>query len=249
MNEPTPARASFFRVHPSLLAFFIPTLLSLAAAWLCHRATGPTLGLFFGPILLATFLVPPLVMAWADSPLDLTLAIAGVVVGVLPVWVGDPRATVGDVLACLLVLLSYAVALAGIALALSRVARVPAALASFVTMLLGLAWLTWPVWLSPWLAGKDTLVAWLGPVNPLLAVNSTLKHMGLWDERPLAYRLTALVRDVTYAPPKGVRQAVLLHLLVGGVLLGATAAITARRAKSAALRAGFSVRPDPPLPE
>ena len=94
----------------------------------------------------------------------------------------------------------------------------PAALASFLVMLLGTAWLTWPVWLSAWLPGKDAFVEWLGPLNPLLAVNAALKHLGLWDEQRLAYRLTALVRDVTYAPPKGVRGSVLFHSTVGAAL-------------------------------
>jgi hypothetical protein len=205
-------------------ALLIAGVLSLVASCLCYRATGPTLGLFFGPILLATFLVPPLVLAHEESPLSQALAVAGVALGVLPVWLyaallndpdGQPHATPADVLRCLPVLAAYALALAGIAAALSRVPRTPAALASFVTMLLGIAWLTWPVWLSAWLPGKDAFVAWLGPLNPLLAVNAALKHMGLWDEQRLAYRLTALVRDVTYAPPAGVRWSVLFHASLG----------------------------------
>ena len=208
-------------------ALLIAALLSLVASWLCYRATGPTLGLFFGPILLATFLVPPLVLAHKESPLAQALTVAGVVLGVLPVWLyaalliypeDQPHATPGDVVRCLPVLAAYALALAGIAAALSRVPSMPAALASFVTMVLGTAWLTWPVWLSPWLPGKDWVVAALGPLNPLLAVNAALKHMGLWDEQRLAYRLTALVRDVTYAPPAGVRWSVLFHTLVGAAL-------------------------------
>ena len=208
-------------------ALLTAALPSLAAAWLCYRATGPTLGLFFGPILLATFLVPPLVMAHEGSPLDAALALVGVVLGVMPVWFyvalanyppGQPHATPADVLPCLLVLAAYSLALAGIAAALARLPHMPAALASFLVMLLGMAWLTWPVWLSPWLPGKERLVATIGPLNPLLAVNAALKHMGLWDEQRLAYRLTALVRDVTYAPPAGVRWSALFHFTTGAAL-------------------------------
>jgi hypothetical protein len=167
------------------------------------------------------------VLAHEESPLAQALAVAGVVLGVLPVWLyaavsayppGQPFATAGDALRCLLVLATYALALAGMAAALSRVPRMPAALASFITMLVGTAWLTWPVWLSAWLPGKDDFVAWLGPLNPLLAVNAALKHLGLWDEQRLAYRLTALVRDVTYAPPPGVRWSVLFHASLGAAL-------------------------------
>src|SRR5687768_943327 len=104
-------------------ALLLAALLPFAAAWLCYRAAGPTLGLFFGPILLATFLVPPLVLAHDDSPLDAALALAGVVLGVMPVWFyvalanyppDQPHATAADVLPCLLVLAAYALALAGI---------------------------------------------------------------------------------------------------------------------------------------
>ena len=221
----------------------VAAALSLAASWFCYRATGPTLGLFFGPILLATFLVPPLVVAHDDRPVDLGLAVGGVILGVVPVWLyaaaanyppDQPHATPGDAMRCVLVLAAYALALAGLTAALCRIPHAPAALASFLTMLLGLAWLTWPVWLSPWLPGNDRLVAWLGPLNPLLAVNAALKHMGLWDEQRLAYRLTALVRDVTYAPPGGVWRSALFHLVLGGALLGAV--VMWRRSKRTLLR-------------
>jgi hypothetical protein len=201
--------------------------LSFVAALLCYRATGPTLGLFFGPILLATFLVPPLVVAHDDSPIEQALALGGVILGVLPVWLyaalanvpaEQPHATLGDVAHCVLALAAYALALAGLAAALARIPLMPPALASFLVMLLGTAWLTWPVWLSAWLPGKDAFVAWLGPLNPLLAVNAHLKHMGLWDEQRLAYRLTALVRDVIYAPPAGVWRSVVVHLLGGAAM-------------------------------
>ena len=78
--------------------------------------------------------------------------------------------------------------------------------------MLALAWLSWPVWLSPWIAGRDRLVAWLVAAHPLFALDGALRHLGPpWTEHHWMYtRLTVLNQDVFYSLPGGVGRAVVL---------------------------------------
>jgi hypothetical protein len=148
------------------------------------------------------------------------VSLAWLAVTLLPRPPEQPYPEPGDWAACTAAVGAFAFALAGLALVL-RGARVGPPVASFATTLLGLAWLTWPVWLSPWLAGRAGLVGWLVPAHPLLAVNSVVRHLGIWDEQPLAYNLTTLNRDVPYPLPGGILRTVLVHGAIGVVLLSA----------------------------
>jgi hypothetical protein len=86
-------------------------------------------------------------------------------------------------------------------------------LAAAVVVLVALGWLGWPIWLSPWLAGEDALVAWLAPAHPLLALDAV--HGGAeapWVQRRLMYnRLSVLNQDVVYAPPHGILASIFAH--------------------------------------
>ena len=218
-----PRGAAWSYVLAALPAF----LLAVVAMVVCHRTVGPTLGFFFGGVMLAAIVVPLLVVG-EDGQARPWGAAAGAVAGVAAVWLwvtlrphlpGQPYPDLGDWFRCTLVLAAFAFCLAAGSLLL-RAARVTPALAGFLVLLLGMAWLTWPVWLSPWLSGRGRLVAWLVPAHPLLAVNGVVRHISApWDEHPLAYNLTVLNRDVSYPLPEGVFATVALHVMVGTLAL------------------------------
>lgn len=175
---------------------------------------GANLGLFLAALLLITLCTPPLALsvpirrAWAPT--------ASIIVGASIIWA--IAASAADVLAtewlrCCLVLAAYVIALAGLSLLLRSIGFA-APLTSAVTVLLGLLWLTWPVWLSPWLTGP--LAGWLIPAHPGFAINAVLKHLGTWDHASIAYStLTVLDQDVPYRLPSSVAPSVLIHALIG----------------------------------
>lgn len=209
-----------------------------AGALVCHWVLGTSLGLFLGGLLLCAIVVPLLVLS--EDGLARPLVAAGAtVVGAAIVWLWaalnppvvppgqppPPWPSLDNWARCTAVLLAFAAALAGPSLLLRQL-RVCRPLAAFLVSLLAVAWISWPVWLSPWLSGRGSAVAWLVPAHPTLTVNSVVRQLGLWDEQPLAYHLTVLNRDVTYQlPPENDRKerpwfrevgaALLVHLGIG----------------------------------
>ncbi|MEA2710242.1 MAG: hypothetical protein QOF78_2843, partial [Phycisphaerales bacterium] len=134
-----------------------------------------------------------------------------------------PQITFVQWLECYLVLAAYAFALT----ALSR------ATAAWVAVLVGIAWLTWPIWTAPFL---DIGVArWLTPAHPLMAINSIVLNHGVWLEQPLMYRFTTLNQDVPYALPRSIWPCAIVHVFIGLMLLapGALRARSRRRAAAA----------------
>lgn len=195
-------------------------LLSIGATAWCWWACRNGLGLFLGSTLLATLYVPALVLY--EPPVRRWIPVIAAVVGTAIVWavsLATVDVTAWEWLRCCLVLAAYLWAVAGIASMLSLI-RVPAPLASALAIIAGFLWLTWPVWLSH--ALTQGLVSWLVPIDPLMAVNAVLKHLGTWDHQPIAYRsLTVLNQDVAYHLPRSIMPAFLFHLLLGasGILL------------------------------
>jgi tetratricopeptide (TPR) repeat protein len=104
-----------------------------------------------------------------------------------------------------------------VALTLRRL-RLPAQPAAALTILLGLAWLTWPIWLAP--ALNESLAAALIRFHPLFALNAALPHLGLWTEHgALMYHLTTLGQHVPYALPNPA-WTILFHILIAALLFG-----------------------------
>jgi hypothetical protein len=206
--------------HPIWIA--IPGFaLSVALTSACYAAAGASLGLYFGGTLLATIVAPPVVLAH-ETLARRAFAYAGVVDGVGLVWLIAAlrsETTLGDWLACYVLLAAYVLALAGLALLMLRL-RAGAIAASATAVVAGLLWLTWPVWLSPWLSGDRgaAIVAWLAPAHPLLAINGVLFHLGAWSEQQLAYHLTNLQQDVPYRLPTNALPSIAAHLLIGAAL-------------------------------
>jgi hypothetical protein len=214
------------RGRESAKAFFPAFLLALLATAISAGVLGATLGLFFAGVFVCALLVPPLTGAeeeWTNG----LLAAVGAWLGMSLAWLvvtfrgqlpGDIGANLIDTLACIAIAAAFTLALAGLTRLLRHV-HLPIALASFLTMLVALAWLAWPVWASPWLGGHDRLVANLVAPHPMLAINSVLQHLGLWNQQPLAYNLTVLNQDAYLPLPQSILPAVGVHTVVGAVCL------------------------------
>src|SRR5258706_7751803 len=127
-----------------------PFLLSVLSAIACYGASaGPSLGLYLGGLVLVTLLFPPFCMA-EESIGDRLIASGAVVIGVSTVWfigMWHSQTLLLEWAQCTLVLEAYAIALAGLAAAL-RLARCSAVVSAALSVIVGLAWLTWPIWLS-----------------------------------------------------------------------------------------------------
>jgi hypothetical protein len=214
VGKPAAMSQAVFHVLRALKSAAPSALISAAATLWCWHATGPGLGLYLGAILLATLYTPALVLAETSRAMWIpvaAIAIASALLLVISNGAADISAS--EWLHCSIVLAAYVWALAGVA-ALLSLGRLPAPLAAALTVFVGLLWLTWPVWLSHWMT--QGLADWLTPANPLLAINSVLKHLGTWDRAPIAYRaLTVLNQDVPYHLPVGIFYAVILHMVIG----------------------------------
>src|SRR6266566_1218494 len=164
-QDPRPSSTPTSRWRAAVEALLPACLLALVATAISSGLLGATLGLFFAGIFVCALLVPPMVVGENDWTHAL-LAALGAWLGVSLVWLevtfrghspGYAYPDVPETLACIVIAGAFVLALAGTALLLRHV-RLPLALASFVTILIALAWLAWPVWASPWVGGHDRLV-------------------------------------------------------------------------------------------
>jgi hypothetical protein len=204
-----------------------PFILSVGFTGLCAVAAGATLGLYLGGVVVATALAA---YAGLSEPHGWrrALAVGAVVDGVAVVWLVaalTTNVTVGQWLACYILLIAYAASLWGAADLLDAL-RMPPLLTAAIVTLLAQAWLIWPIWLSAGLSGQGgaAVVAWLVPEHPLFAVNAVLQqHLGIWTEHSLMYRLTNLNQDVPYVLPNGPWVAVSVHGVIAATFLAASA--------------------------
>jgi hypothetical protein len=214
--------------HPSatrrLLSAGLPALiLGILSAGLCYLSAGASLGLFLGGLLMATILIAPLTVA--DERLgDRMIALAGVTLPIAVAWlIGTFKSQtyIGEWAACCALLITYGLALAGVSAAL-RVVRLPALAAAALTVTLGLAWMTWPIWLSRAWDGEASAagVARLVVCHPGMAVNrQVIRQFGEWTGQSVAYHLTDLSQNVSYVPPRTVWPCVISHASLGAALL------------------------------
>lgn len=180
--------------------------------------------MFLGSLLLASLIAPPLALMGRLS--RVWVPASAVVIGIALVWAASLTAadvTFWEWLRCCLVLTAYVCALSGISAFLNSVG-IPAAPASAIAIVLGLLWLSWPVWLSPWLT--QSISDWLVPAQPAFAINSVLEHLGTWDRAQIAYqKLTVLNQDIAYSLPRSIAPAIIVHAIIGaGGLLAAARA-------------------------
>ena len=203
-----------------LVTTLLPPLLLAALFTACACvATGATTGCFFGGVVVATLLTPPLVLAETTRSRQLMCA-AAVVDGIGIAWlfaVAHPSISIVDWLQSYVVLIAFTFALTGLALLLCRRLRFSVFPASALVVALSLAWLSFPVWLSPHLAGRPRLVGALTVAHPLLTLDGVFRALGApWTERHFMYNyLSVLNQDVPYELPRTILPAVLLHGLIG----------------------------------
>src|SRR5215218_5321208 len=129
----SPAR-SF--VRSALPALLLSTIASIA----CYVALGATTGFFFGAVVVATLITPPLVLAESSAVRQLLAAWAvadGVALACL-FAVADPSVTFPDWLRAYVLLLAYVLALWGFGAGLVRL-RVRALIASALVVVVALA--------------------------------------------------------------------------------------------------------------
>ena len=214
----------------------LSVLAAIGIAWAC----GGTLGVYVGALLAVTMLIPPTVSA-TRSLRDRLLVVLLVVAPFAAAWLTTARrtnTTMGEWAASSAVVLAYAMALAGIVSVLPHL-RLSAIVSAALTVVLGLAWLTWPIWLSRTWDGEASS----GWVNRLVAVHPglsvSLPHLGHWDEQSLAYHLTDLNQSVSYAPPHSVWGCVLLHALIGAALFSLSVLVARRNAEAPDVHPGL----------
>jgi len=196
-------------------------VLSLIASAECAWAAGSSLGLFLGGLFTVTFLTPAGILQQKSlaAAVGGFIAVVGPVAGVWLIAVLETADTFGQWIRATMVLAVYAMAIGGIGLALAR-AKLPAIFAAGMAIVVGLAWLSWPVWLSAALvrggfSGTVQNLVWL---HPPLVINGILTGEPAWTERSLAYHLTDLNQDVPIRLPANVGQCVAVHGILGLVL-------------------------------
>jgi len=184
-----------------------------AVAVACYRAAGVSLGLFFGPLLLAPFLAPSLALA-GPTLIRRIVVCAALLAGTQLIWMATANLSAFDALRCGGVYGVLVLALAGSATLLVRVGA-EQTFAATITAVGGFAWLTWPVWLCPWLNGphSEQVAAWLSFAHPMLAMNGILyDRFNAWDRYTIAYQqLTTLNQDVLYALPRRIFWCMAVH--------------------------------------
>jgi hypothetical protein len=214
-----PRRAASFR---SFFEIAIPPfLIGLFPASAIYLGAGPNLDLYLGGLTIAMVLAPPLALAHRKR-LEQLIAAASIVDGVGVVWLiamFRSDVTFAQWIAAYVLLAACVVAATGIAVALERFMGV--VFASACTIVVALAWLTWPIWLSAWIDSAGVVCAMdrLIPIHPLLALNGLLQHLGIWGEWPIMYQLTSLGQDVPYSFPSSVAVSAAFHFLLGGALI------------------------------
>ncbi len=238
---PAPVLVPVSRARPPLWQNSATGLVAgIGVSAISYGTAGPGLGYFFGTFLLISIVFPYLIpmsdpAVRADDRVRSTLLVCGATgMGVGVAWCilfRTPGVVVTDVLRCLVVLLAYLAALAGVVLLLCRL-HIPPILAAAATVVIAFAWLTWPVWLSPALSGPhgESIVGLLVHADPLMAANSVLKVFGAWDHAySIAYnQLTTLNQDAPYRMPGSIFPSVLVHCVIAVAAMAGSALPTAR---------------------
>ena len=87
-----------------------------------------------------------------------------------------------------------------------------------VVTILAWAWLAWPVWLGPSLAGPN-VPTWATGLHPIFAVNAAALELGVWTQQPVAYQITPLGQDLAYALPATIWTCTIAQTLAAAAFL------------------------------
>jgi hypothetical protein len=236
--------------EPGYGRFLALIVISLGALAACWWAAGISLGLFIGGLFVATFLIPAGVLEMGNLP----KAIGGLAAVVAPIamfWilpVLKGADTPGQWVQSIIVLIAYSGTIGGIALLLTRVGSL-VIFSAAAAIVIGVAWLTWPIWLSPILVknGSGGIIQDLVSISSPLTINGILTREPAWTERSIAYHLTNLNQDVPIQLPTSVRTCAAVHGIAAIVLW--FAASFGRKQKSSPGRfenpdEALTVRPD-----
>ena len=207
---------------------------SVSGAWAlviglsCYSIAGKSLDLLLGCVLLATLITPSLSAFAGQSPggLGVVLSITIVIAAVWFILVKAEVISIQQWLMCGVVLLSWLLVLACVTEALTSIG-INSVIAPALVLLLSLGWLTWPVWLSPSLAGNQ--LRWSILFQPLFAINHIVDNLGIWTEQQEAYKLTTLGQDVQYQMPSSAFPVIVLQFGIAGTA-GATSFVCSRMA-------------------
>jgi hypothetical protein len=197
VTKPPHLPGSRLKTIPLLILSFLAGLL---AGFTCYLLSGNSLQLFVGGLLLLPILVPPCSARVGRLPVTCLSAIL-VSLGISTVWclsVFEHFISFGQWAVCLLILSTFVLELTVGSLLLQRLKFSSVAASALITVA-GLAWLSWPIWLSGSLAGEH--LEWSVRLDPLFALNHVVANLGVWTEQPVAYQLTTLGQDVQYQLP------------------------------------------------
>ena len=204
-------------MNPRLPTIVVPPLaLALFAAAICYLAAGHSLGFYFGGLAMIAIAVPP-IAAGDEYPWPSLLSAGAAIDGVGIAWLIaalTTDVTFGQWFSAYVVLLAFGLAQWALTISLRRAIGPTLAPASVV--IIAMAWLTWPIWLSAVMTAG--MVGWLTPAHPLLALNRTFIDFGIWMEQPVMYQITALGQDVLSNLPSSVWPCVLFHVLIAAAL-------------------------------
>lgn len=202
------------RILTFSIAFALPCGLSAISFLLC----GPSLALIFAGFFILTPILPAMLLTQSRR-IDQLLIGAISTIGIFVIWMFG--FTFSQFLQCAIVLITYAILLAGFALVLVRIRFNPLFSNALVTIA-ALAWLTWPIWLVPNLPDShvNSVANFLIRFHPLFAINGVLKNFGDWSHWPIAYRnLTTLGQNIPYSLPTSIIPTCAVHGTVGIALI------------------------------
>ncbi len=199
-----------FLAAPILLSILLPPLIATRST---IRQQLLTLSATLLPWYIFWFVIKWLTFPFQQRPVSLPLS------GYWGEWMGS-----------VIVLSAFAATLSAFTSLLSAI-RLPRWLIPALITPLALAWLTWPIWTSPFWTGAENQPS-LEPllfVNPAINLNGMVyKQYGGWMEQSVAYHLTNLNQDVPFSFPRTLWPMVLWHLGFAALLFFLSALITAR---------------------
>jgi hypothetical protein len=224
-----------------------PLLFALIGGGACYATAGNSLGVYLGCLIVLTLLVPPLTLTETLSANRL-IVITGILLPLcgfclLPSILSDAeqRPRISEWFGVCLVMLAYAAALAGLS-GILRLATRSAILSAALTVIIGLTWMSWPIWASSTWKGSESEAAVARGIalHPAMAVNGQLSRaLGNWTEQSIAYHLTELGQSVNFLLPRTIWPCVLLHGLLGAALLAVPHLLANRRSGGAGTGGGL----------